>query len=404
VVTSFPGIPVLLLTAHGTVEAAQAAIRAGAFDFIVKPLQTEPLLFALERALRHRRLNEELSRLRLELDQEAQFGDLLGGSPAMRKVFALLDRVVDINTTVLITGESGTGKDLAARALHRRGRRRDGPFVAINCAALPETLLEAELFGHAKGAFTGAQAARGGLFVSATGGTLFLDEIGDLPLSLQPKLLRALQERKVRPVGADREVFVDARVVAATNRDLESAVEDGSFRSDLFFRLNVLPIELPPLRARGRDVLLLAQAFVERFATEMNKPVTGFEQSLAQRLLTYDWPGNGRELQNAIERAVALARESHLAVDDLPEKVQRYQGTPLGPVSDGGVALLSLAEIERHHILRVLAAVGESKTEAARVLGISRKTLYRKLASYGMLDEAPAVEYSSQALIPDVPR
>lgn len=404
-VSMSPDTPVILLTAHGTVEAAQAALRAGAFDFIVKPLRMEPLVFSLERALRHRRLNQEVDRLRLEVDQEARFGDLLGSSPAMRKVFGLLERILDINVTVLIAGESGTGKELVARALHRCGPRRDGPFVAINCAALPEPLLEAELFGHVRGAFTGAQAARTGLIASASGGTLFLDEIAELPLTLQPKLLRALQERKVRPVGADREVSVDTRVVAATNRDLRAAVEDGSFRSDLFFRLNVVPVELPPLRARGRDVLILAQAFVDRFAAEMKKPVIGFGQPVAQRLLSYAWPGNVRELQNAIERAVALASGSQLASEDLPEAIHRYKSVVPGPVSKEGVALLTLDEIERHHILRVLAAVDDSKTEAARVLGISRKTLYRKLASYGWLDEPDAEDRAPPpALALDAPR
>ena len=387
VVTRHPELPVVLLTAHGTVEAAQAAIRAGAFDFIVKPLHDEPLFFAIERAIRHRRLHEEVSRLRIEIDHEAKFADILGSSPAMRRVYGLLDRVADINTTVLITGESGTGKELVARALHGRSRRRDAPFVAVNCAALPEPLLEAELFGHAKGAFTGAQSARGGLFVSASGGTVFLDEIGELPLALQPKLLRALQERRVRPVGADREVPVEARVVAATNRDLETAVDKGAFRADLFFRLNVLPIDLPPLRARGRDVLVLAQAFVKRFANELDKPVTGFDDALAHCLMAYDWPGNVRELQNAIERAVALARGAHLAAEDLPEKIQRCRVLLPRQAAGGAVELATLAAVERDHILRVLAAARAGKAEAARILGISRKTLYRKLVDYGVVEK-----------------
>jgi two-component system response regulator HydG len=386
VVSNFPAIPVLLLTANGTVDAAVAAMRAGAFDFIVKPLEVETLLFALDRAVRNRRLRQEVGQLRRQAELAGGFGEIWGKSPAMKQIFGFLDQVANLNTSVLITGESGTGKELVARALHRHGRRRDGPFVAVNCAALPEALLEAELFGHVRGAFTGAQTARAGLFASASGGTLFLDEIAELPMPLQPKLLRALQERQVRPVGADREVSFDTRVVAATNRDLESGVDEGRFRADLFFRLNVLPVHLPPLRARGTDVLFLAQRFVDRFAGEMGKAVKGLAPAVGERLLAYAWPGNIRELQNAIERAVALTKQEQLTVEDLPERVRSYQKSHIIVAGDDPTELASLAEVERRYVLTVLDAAGGNKTDASQILGIGRKTLYRKLQSYGVLD------------------
>src|SRR5438132_7803044 len=268
IVTTYPDIPVILLTAFGSVETAVAAMRAGAFDFIVKPLDVGALALSLERAIRQRRLHEEVHRLQQRSDRKPGFGGLVGQSPAMKQVFTFVEQTASLNASVLITGESGTGKELVARALHRKGRRPEGPFVAVNCAALPEALLESELFGYARGAFTGAQGPRPGLLASSSGGTLFLDEIGEMPLVLQPKLLRVLQERKVRPVGSDSESTFDTRVIAATNCDLESAVRDGEFRTDLYFRLNVLGVQLPPLRARGTDVLLLAQVFVDQFAVE----------------------------------------------------------------------------------------------------------------------------------------
>jgi two-component system response regulator HydG len=284
---------------------------------------------------------------------------------------------------VLVTGETGTGKELVARALHDRGPRRNGPFVGINCSAVPETLLEAELFGHVRGAFTDASRARPGLFARANGGTLFLDEIGELPLALQPKLLRALQERKVRPVGSDDEVSFDARVVTATNRDLESAVEENRFREDLFFRINVIHVALPPLRARGGDVLVLAQHFVDRYAGQAGKAVSGISAAAAERLMAYAWPGNVRELENCIERAIALTEYEKIAVDDLPEKIRSYRRSHVLVASDDPAELVPLEEVERRYILRVMEAVGGNKTEAAQVLGVGRRTLYRKLEQYG---------------------
>jgi DNA-binding NtrC family response regulator len=379
IVLNRPDIPVVVVTAFGSLETAVAAIRAGAYDFVTKPVDLDALVLVLERAVQHRALREEVRRLRVALGDVSADGGVVGDSQALRRVYELIDRVADSDASVLITGESGTGKEVAARALHARSRRHGGPFVAINCAAMPEQLLESELFGHARGAFTDAKAARTGLFIKANGGTLFLDEVGELPLALQPKLLRALQERTVRPVGGDSEVPFDARIVAATNRDLELAVEEGRFREDLYYRLNVIGLELPPLRARGNDVLLLAQRFLEHFATRGGKRVVGLSPAAAQRLLVYSWPGNVRELQNCIERAVALTSYEQLTVEDLPERIRDYRA-PSNLPSEGDLSeLVSLEEMERRYIQRVLDAVGGSRTLASRLLGVDRKTLYRKL-------------------------
>jgi two-component system response regulator AtoC len=384
VVLNRPDVPVIVITAFGSLETAKQAIHVGAYDFITKPFEMDALSLALDRAVRHRALREEVRRLRLALRQSDRVGGLLGESPAMRKVYDLLDRIGESDASVLVTGESGTGKEVVARALHRRGRRREGPFVALNCSAVPEQLLESELYGHVRGAFTDARAGHTGLFVQADGGTLLLDEIGDMPLALQPKLLRALQERMVRPVGGDREIAFDVRVVATTNRDLESAVEEERFREDLYFRINVIQIHLPPLRARGGDVLLLAQHFVEHFAARVDKAVTGISSAAAERLLAYSWPGNVRELQNCIERAVALTEFEQLTVDDLPEKIRAYHRSHVLVASDDPTELVALEEVERRYILRVMEAVGGNKTLAARTLGITRRTLYRKLEHYGV--------------------
>ena len=382
IVASHPDVPVIVITAFGSIQTAIAAIRSGAYDFVTKPLEVDALALALERAIQHRRLSDEVRRLRQAVEEGRRFGALLGTSPAMRRMYELLDRIADSNASVLITGETGTGKELVARALHERGRRKAGPFVAVGCASLPEPLLESELFGHARGAFTDAHAARKGLFVQANGGALFLDEIGELPLALQAKVLRALQTRSVRPVGANDEVPFDVNLIAATNRDLESAVEEGRFREDLYFRINVIHVEMPPLRARGGDVLLLAQHFVARYAAQAGKRVTGLSPDAAERLLAYVWPGNVRELENCIERAIALTRHETIGLDDLPEKIRGFQRSHVLVAGDDPSELAPLEEVERRYVLRVMEAVGGSKTLAARVLGIGRKTLYRKLEQY----------------------
>src|SRR5580693_2331767 len=379
IVQSREDLPVVVMTAYGSMESAIAAIRAGAYDFVTKPFEMDDIVFTIERALKHRALREEVKRLRRAVTDSQKFDDILGTSPAMKKMYDLVARVAETETTALVTGESGTGKELVAKAIHQRSPRKDGPFVAINCAAMPESLLESELFGHTRGAFTDARTARPGLFIKASKGTLFLDEIGEMPAGMQAKLLRALQERTVRAVGGDQEQPFDARIIAATNRDLETEVEEKRFREDLFYRINVVRIHVPPLRARGSDILVLAQHFLERYATQSRRPVAGMSSATADRLLTYPWPGNVRELQNCVERAVALAQFDQIGVDDLPEKIRDHKSSRISVESNGPAELLPMEEVERRYILKVLEAVGGNKTLAAQVLGFDRRTLYRKL-------------------------
>jgi two-component system response regulator HydG len=333
--------------------------------------------------VQHRALREEVKLLRRAVTSAQHFEELFGESLAMRQVFDLLARVATTEVSLLITGESGTGKELVARALHQRSNQRSGPFVAVNCAALPEALLESELFGHTRGAFTDARTARQGLFQQAHGGTIFLDEIAELPLSLQPKLLRVLQEHTVRPVGSDVELPVSVRVLTATNQNLEQAIAEKRFREDLYYRLNVVQVSLPPLRARGNDVLMLAQRFIEQYALRFGKPAERLTPKAAERLLTYAWPGNVRELRNCIERAVALTAYDHIGVDDLPEKIRDYRPSQILVASDNPDELISLEEIERRYILRVMEVLGNNKSLAAQILGVDRRTLYRKLERYG---------------------
>jgi two-component system response regulator HydG len=390
-----PDTPVVVITAFGSLETAVAAIRAGAYDFVTKPFEVEAISLTLARAVGVRRLRAEVRRLRLAAAGNESGADeiglpgtaLVGRSAAMRRSYDTLLRAAATDASVLVTGESGTGKELVARALHDKGRRAGGPFVAINCGALPESLLESELFGHARGSFTDARASRAGLLLRASGGTLFLDEIGEAPPGLQAKLLRALEDRRVRPVGGDDERPFDARLVCATNRDLDGEIESGRFRSDLYYRINVIRIELPPLRARGDDVLLLAQRMVVQIAGAAGKNVTGIAAPAAEKLLAYAWPGNVRELRNCIERAVALTRFEEITVADLPEAIQDYRRSRLVLDLDDPGTLPPLEEVERRYILRVLEAVQGHRTRAAELLGLDRKTLYRKLERYGVRDE-----------------
>jgi two-component system response regulator HydG len=385
VVADRPDIPVLMLTAFGSFETAVGAIRAGAYDFVTKPVEIEALAIAVRRAAEHRSLRGEVKRLREVVANTRGRGDLIGASPAMQQVYELIDQVSVSDASVLLTGESGTGKELVAREIHNRSKRNAGPFVAVNCAAVPEALLESELFGHSKGAFTDARQSRQGLFQQAGGGTLFLDEIGEMALALQPKLLRALQERKVRPIGADAEIPIDVRVIAATNRDLEEMVEAKLFREDLYYRIHVIHIPLPPLRARGGDVLLLAHHFLRHHQTVFEKKIVGLSAAVAERMMTYDWPGNVRELGNCIERAVAFTHFEELQVEDLPDKIR----TSRPPPQMSGTTLpelLTLEEVERRHVLRVLAACNNNRTDAAKMLDLDRKTLYRKLLRWGVND------------------
>jgi two-component system response regulator AtoC len=382
VVANRPDLPVVVITAFGSLESAVAALRVGAFDFITKPFDVELLQLTLTRAVQHGALREEVKRLRQGAGATKSFEHMIGSSPPIQKLKELIDRLADVDATLLIAGETGTGKELVARAVHERSRRSTEPFAAINCAAVPETLLESELFGHVKGAFTDARSARQGLFVKAGRGTVFLDELAEMPLSLQAKLLRVLQERKVRPVGSDSEIPYHARIITASNRDLEAEVEARQFREDLFYRVNVVRIDVPSLRIRGNDILFLAQHFMARYEAQSAKGVTRFSPAVAEKLMGYQWPGNVRELQNCMERAVAFARFEELTVDDLPEKIRDYHVQGGGVPGVEPLELVSMEEVERRYILRVLQQVG-GKTAAAEVLGIDRRTLHRKLLRWG---------------------
>ena len=399
VVANRPDLPVVVVTAFGSMEAAVGAIRAGAYDFVTKPFEIDDIALTLERAIGHKQLREEVVRLRTAVRGAQPFTEMLGTSAPMQKVYDLVSRVAETEATTLITGESGTGKELVAKAIHARSARSAGPFIAINCAAVPETLLESELFGHTKGAFTDAHKARQGLFLNASGGSLFLDEIGEMPMGIQAKLLRVLQERTVRPVGGDKEIPFDTRIIVATNRDLETEVAERRFREDLFYRINVVHIHVPALRARAGDVLALAQHFVERFAAVHRTNVKGLSSATAEKLMAYSWPGNVRELQNCIERAVALARGDTLGVDDLHEKVRDYRPSRLVVESTDPAELMPMDEVERRYVLRVLEAVGGNKTLAAQVLGFDRRTLYRKLERYGVGEQEGTARVAGAAAI-----
>lgn len=382
-----PDVPVILVTAFGDLDTAIAALRAGAHDFLPKPFEVEDLANRIAHATELRQLREEVRRLRET--HGTDHAGMIGESPSMQRLYGLLDRVASSGAPVLIRGETGTGKELVARAVHARSTRASGPFVAINCAAVPAELLESELFGHVRGAFTGAQKQRNGLFLEASGGTLFLDEVAELPVALQAKLLRALQEKCVRPVGSDKEIPFDARIVSATHRDVDALVEQGAFREDLSYRLNVLNLALPPLRERGSDILLLADHFRAAIAERTGREVRGIRADAARRLLDYAWPGNVRELASAMERAVALAEYETITVADLPEKIQKWKPSQLFPETSDPADLIPLDEIERRYILRVLEAAGGNRSRAAEILGVDRKTLYSKLKSYGARTSDP---------------
>lgn len=374
-----PDIPVVVMTAFGSLETAVAAMRAGAYDFITKPVELDLLALTIDRAVERQQLGRQVKRLTEQQSSSRPFGELLGDSPAMQSIYDQLPRLAASDASVLITGESGTGKELVARSIHSHSARAAKPFVAINCAALSENLLESELFGHTRGAFTDARQDRRGLFLEAEGGTLLLDEMGDMPLAMQVKLLRALEESRLRPVGSDHEVSFNVRLLSATHRDLELAVEEERFRQDLFYRINVIQLHLPPLRARGTDVLMLAKHFVTRFAAKSQRPIEGIDDAAAERLLAYSWPGNIRELRNVIERAVTLTQHNLLTVDDLPEKVRNHRGSTIFIGGDDPTELVPMEEIERRYIAHVLKAVDNNQSQAAKILGVDRKTLYRKL-------------------------
>ena len=383
-----PEVLPIVVTGHGSVDTAIAAIRAGAYDFLLKPVTTDAIEIAVIRALEHVALRRQVAELRTQAASHVT--GIVGTSPSVQAMLEMIERVAPSDATVLISGESGTGKELVARALHARSPRANEPFVAINCAAMPAPLLESELFGHVRGAFTDAKQARTGLFVQAGAGTVFLDEIGEMPIEMQVKLLRVLQERRVRPVGGDTELPVHARVVTASNRDLEEEVRTKRFREDLYYRINVVAIHVPPLRERADDVLVLAQHFLARSARRNRKPVTGISPPAARLLTGYDWPGNVRELENCLERAVALCRLEHITIDDLPPRLGAHAQGKL-VIDSGPVEMITLDEMERRYVRSVLAAVGGNKTRAARLLGIDRRSLYRRLEiTPGPAEPAPA--------------
>ena len=380
----YPQVAVVVLTQYGTIDSAVAATRMGAVDYVTKPFHIEDLRARLERVARDMDLDRENRLLREQLRSKPGFGGMIGVSAKMQRVYKMIEKVSQHEYPVLILGESGTGKELVAKSIHYSGKRKERPFAPVDCSSLVPTLIESELFGYVKGAFTGAMQSKQGLLEAAQGGTLFLDEIGDMPVDLQAKLLRALQEREVKPVGSTERRHINIRIIAATNRDLESAIRTGAFRQDLYFRLNVVQIKLPPLRERKSDIQLLVISFLEKFSDPHGPPRTISDDAM-RRLIAYDWPGNVRELENAIERAVAMGSGPIVHVGDLPSNLHYPSGERV-PDKD---ELLPMEELERRAILRTLRETAGDKLAAARMLGIGKTTLYRKLKQYQMEKAAP---------------
>ncbi len=386
-----PEVEVVLMTAYATVESAVAAMKVGAYDYLTKPFDPDEAALVIQRAAERRRLKRETRDLRAALEGVERLDRIVTKSPAMRRILRLLERASATDATVLVTGESGTGKELAARAVHTSSPRSRGRFVAVNCGALPEHLIESELFGHVKGAFTGATSDKRGLFEEAQGGTLFLDEIGELPLGLQVKLNRALQERAVRRIGSSEERAVDVRVVAATNVALKSAVADGAFREDLYFRLNIINVNLPPLRDRRDDIPMLAATFLERFATARGAAPPGFSAEAMSRLVAYAWPGNVRELQNVVERALAVCDSEVIGVDDLPDDLELHRSDvrsdAIGALTYRAYIDLTIEQASRTYLEVLLAAADGNVTRAAQRAGMQRESMHRLLKRYGVRSE-----------------
>jgi len=380
----YPDVAVVVITAHGDVGRAVRAMQLGALDFLEKPFGRERLQVSIERALEFADLRDENRRLRAAVQQHGSFEEIIGSSPALRALLADLSMAADSDATILLLGESGTGKELAARALHLRSRRHAGPFVVVNCGAIPETLIESELFGHRRGAFTGATEEHAGRFERADGGTLLLDEVGELPPTLQPKLLRVLQEGEIDKLGADTPVKVDVRVVAASHRDLEARVREGAFREDLWYRLNVVPLRIPPLRERVEDIPILAEHFLVKHARRNRRPVPRLAPEVFDRFQRYDWPGNVRELENLLERLIVLGRSEEVHADDLPaalrEDLPRYGGARV-ELPPGGIIL---DDLERSLIEEALRRCSNNRSAAARFLGISRQTLLYRMQKFGL--------------------
>ncbi|HPA10689.1 MAG TPA: sigma-54 dependent transcriptional regulator [Treponemataceae bacterium] len=383
ITTETPGIPVIVLTGHGTVENAVEAMRSGAYDFLTKPLNLDRLSLLVKRALQSRELVLQNRELEQEAEKRKSFEHIIGKSPSMLKLFDVVKRVAPTRASVLITGESGVGKELIANALHNLSTRKDNPIIKVHCAALAENILESELFGHEKGAFTGAVSRKRGRFELAHGGTIFLDEIGEINQSVQIKILRVLQEKMFERVGGEDTIEVDVRVITATNRDLEKEIAEGRFREDLFYRLNVVRIHVPPLRERKDDLPLMISAFVKEFAEENGKVIENIDPKARQALYAYDWPGNVRQLRNCIESAVVMTTGTVITLDELPPSIREMDEIPAITIPVGA----TMADAEREIILQTLAAQNGNKSKTAEVLGIGRKTLHRKLDEYG--DEVP---------------
>jgi DNA-binding NtrC family response regulator len=384
-----PETSVLLMTAFGSIDTAVQAIKAGAYDYLTKPFKMDEVVIVVRRALEERRLQAEVRALRQEVSSKYNFSNILGKSKPMLDLFALIKKVAASRSTVLVQGKSGTGKELVAKAIHYNSPRREHLLVTVNCSAIPKDLLESELFGHIKGAFTGAIANKRGLFEEASGGSLFLDEIGELSPELQVKLLRALQEREIRHVGDTRTVSVDVRLIAATNRDLARAVKEGLFREDLYYRLNVIPIVLPDLKERAEDIPLLAEHFLMKYAKEADTPITGISREAMRVLLEYDWPGNVRELENVIERAVILGHGPQILPEDLPAHLRPSSLPVWRWTREAKTSRPTLEELERQYIATILRETRWRRIQAAQILGIDRRTLYRKIRTYGLQPTTP---------------
>jgi len=372
-----PLTPVIIITAFGTIESAIQAMKMGAFDYLTKPFRADELLLTVKKALENRFLKKEVIRLKKEVESRYHFHSLIGKSRAMQRIYDLIVRLGDTAGNVLITGESGTGKELVAKAIHYSGARKGGPFIAVNCAAIPETLLESELFGYKKGAFTDARTDKKGLISEADGGTLFLDEITEMLSTLQAKLLRVIEDRQVRPLGDTRSYPLEVRFISTSNRDIQSMIRQGRFREDLYYRLKVIDMEIPPLRERKEDIPLLVRHFIEKFKMELNKDISGVSEEALRILMNYSWPGNVRELENVVQRALTLSLQTVISPEDLP--VALVQGADENLVEKGLRKQLTLDQLEKEYIRRVLSQAGGNKSRAAEILGLDRKTLYRKI-------------------------
>ncbi len=372
-----PLTPVIIITAFGTIESAIKAMKMGAYDYITKPFQMDELIITVKKALENRLLKKEVMRLKKEVESRYHFHHLVGKSPSMQKIYDLIERISDTSSNVLITGESGTGKELVAKAIHYNGIRKEGRFIAVNCAAIPETLLESELFGYKKGAFTDAKADKKGLVFEANEGTLFMDEVTEMPPTLQAKLLRMIEEREVRPLGDTNFYPIDVRIISTSNRDIKRMIQEGRFREDLYYRLNVIDIQLPPLRERKEDILLLIQHFITKFSNKFKKTISEVSEDAIKTLINYSWPGNVRELENVIQRGITLCQHQRILPEDLPQLIVNEEK---GDLLEKALHMkYTVDQLEKEYIKKVLIEVGGNKSKAAEVLGLDRKTLYRKL-------------------------